>query len=477
MANAKPDSPPNQPSNRTRRPKRTPLPPPRDASSSRRPNQPDQAVAPGVIRDINDVTRRNKERASTNQLETIFQRQALAAAELFERAERANQLLSGARVQRYDSIDQPRLEEQTEEAPENQEEAETPDQTDQANQTGPSAVDRGKNAVGSQLKNVAGNQVKKAAVGQAEKLGLKAAAGVLTGGLSAEAEVGIGLVVWLGKHWKVIAAAFLILVAIIVVIVGLVISAAFQDPAQAGTSPIQQTNTGSTVQMTSLQKTLAGGIVTADLARQVLADSQKQRAATTNPKILAALDAVDRAANAIIAADAITDPTKKSQEIAHQSALLKQAIQDTLMSGPVANRVVSYAEAAIGSDNTLYYENPNIACASFVSTILKRVGALPPSCDIIRSTTALSHKLLSIGSQQIIADNTPISSAVISQLVPGDIVLFFRSNGSYIHSSIYVGNGNIVATSSSAKHVAQAGLLNYQPWRAISAFRLPEASQ
>lgn len=139
---------------------------------------------------------------------------------------------------------------------------------------------------------------------------------------------------------------------------------------------------------------------------------------------------------------------------------------------PVAARVANAALSHVGESNTLYYRDPNVACASFVSrTLQQALGA--NQFPFTSWAPDLPEMLRDRGWIQVLAPYTPISRWSVAQLQAGDVVMYSRSSGGFKHTEIFVGNGDTVGTSSSADRVLRKSLLTYPSWRYISAWRHP----
>ncbi len=151
------------------------------------------------------------------------------------------------------------------------------------------------------------------------RLSSSALGAFLTGGSSALLQAGLFAGSWLAKHWKQALAGVLILGFIgFVLLISLFGLANQTDAARDGTSPVQPVSIRSSVDISGLTAVLAGGKVTAESAQQVLDQITNLRSRfSDNSEALAALDAIEAAAKAIIA-----DPSTA----ASQGAIIKENI-------------------------------------------------------------------------------------------------------------------------------------------------------
>lgn len=120
----------------------------------------------------------------------------------------------------------------------------------------------------------------------------------------------------------------------------------------------------------------------------------------------------------------------------------------TIATGECAQKVVSFALAAVGDPTSKYLSSdPRHACAAFTSTILKEAGA------INRKEASAQDLWDKFTSTEVIPKGANLN---LSLLQPGDVVFFTATydNGRYFtHVGIYIGNDHVVNTSSSKTKV------------------------
>ncbi len=164
-------------------------------------------------------------------------------------------------------------------------------------------------------------------------------------------------------------------------------------------------------------------------------------------------------------------PAYKDYQKCITSSTAAASSGDQTASGNLAARIAETARSLVGTNNTDYNPDSANACASFVSTVLRRVGAFPNTCDFTPSAPALPGKLEKNGAVSVVPSNTPIGVDITRRLQPGDIILFNKTPTHYGHSGIYVGNGKFVAISSSRGVVREQDLLTYPSYRNYGAYR------
>lgn len=313
--------------------------------------------------------------------------------------------------------------------------------------------------LGQAATQAAGKQVGKQVAKQvAEKTALKTAIAAIPGiGEVAIAAFGLdALASKLKKNWPYILGGIFLLIFGIVVLFLTLLGFAGSGGAAAGSTPVQAVDTTSNTDLTGLAATLSGGKVTAAKAKQLLSTTATLRNQLAgNTAALTLLDDIDTAAKAIIA-------SPDENTINKQSDIINTKLDALFPLLPKALRILAIAQSLIGTPNSNYYSpDPVNACASFVSTVLKKAKVFPNSCPIIRRAPELPKELLSTGATQVVADNTLLTEAVKNQLKPGDIVLFNNNPTHFEHSSIYVGNGFVVAASARSvpPHVAKQDLI------------------
>lgn len=133
--------------------------------------------------------------------------------------------------------------------------------------------------------------------------------------------------------------------------------------------------------------------------------------------------------------------------------------------GPKAKLIVDTAFRLMQThpSSTDYYFQPEVACASFVSTVLEVAKIIPPSPllsnthvgDPRRYCPTLAAELTRLGAVQIIRGNLPLTEENLTRtLIPGDIIFYYRARtGRFGHVEVYVGGGKTVGNSSSRKQV------------------------
>ena len=132
------------------------------------------------------------------------------------------------------------------------------------------------------------------------------------------------------------------------------------------------------------------------------------------------------------------------------------AFQKFLCSEQMGQKIAQLAKEAVGNPTDLYYHHdPRHACAAFVSTILKQAGALD---RIVYSAQGLWDNT---NAQVVIPKGGNLNLAVLK---PGDVIYFKGTydNGRYFtHVGVYVGNDQVVNTSTSQLRVVSDSLSNY----------------
>jgi len=141
-----------------------------------------------------------------------------------------------------------------------------------------------------------------------------------------------------------------------------------------------------------------------------------------------------------------------------------------LAQGPCAQKVVQLALDAVGNPSAQYYpQNPGKACAAFTSTILKQAGA-------INFSTASAQELWDKSDGQIIIPKGGVLDLKLLQ--PADVVYFtdtWASNNYFTHVGIYVGNDQMVNTSSTKFTVENYSLTKYGHFAGAKRFCQSEA--
>lgn len=133
--------------------------------------------------------------------------------------------------------------------------------------------------------------------------------------------------------------------------------------------------------------------------------------------------------------------------------------------GPLAGRIVAMARSLVGNLNGVYYalDNKN-ACASFVSTVLIRSGAVVgreqiEGAGFTRSAALLTQTTERAGAVSVFAAPLPLTPANVLLAQPGDVVQFLKPGQTPHHSGIANGEGRVVATSSQAGAVSIYSML------------------
>lgn len=125
------------------------------------------------------------------------------------------------------------------------------------------------------------------------------------------------------KYWKSVAAVIVGGIVILGLLLALIIGAATNSPASAGTGQVSSINPSNTTEMSTLQKVLSGGVVTKEVAQQILNELPTLKTKYPEAQRQALLNDIEAAAQAIITnADSSKDPTVEQK----QSDVLKQKI-------------------------------------------------------------------------------------------------------------------------------------------------------
>jgi hypothetical protein len=140
----------------------------------------------------------------------------------------------------------------------------------------------------------------------------------------------------------------------------------------------------------------------------------------------------------------------------------------------LAGRISLLARSLRRTANRLYYRaNPRKACASFVSTVLIRAGAMLRS-RFTRSAASLPGVLARSGAHQVLPYGTRITPAVVAKLLPGDVIMFHHPGRRLSHSGVVTGRNRFVAISSSRRVVVEYDLLRFRSsFRCIRVYRFP----
>jgi cell wall-associated NlpC family hydrolase len=174
---------------------------------------------------------------------------------------------------------------------------------------------------------------------------------------------------------------------------------------------------------------------------------------------------------------------------ANQTSTAPDALQSgrlpAIGSGPTAQRIVERSQHLLrhASDSTFYYYDANVACASFVSQVLEDVGALP-STALPSNTHAGSEyryvpnylRLLpKAGAVRAIPGLLVLTEENVRRMQPGDIIMYFSDRKRrFAHTEIYVGDGQAIGNSSSAKRVTLHNVTRLRGiYPTFSCFRFP----
>jgi hypothetical protein len=141
----------------------------------------------------------------------------------------------------------------------------------------------------------------------------------------------------------------------------------------------------------------------------------------------------------------------------------------TLGGGALGPRIAAAAMARVGSPNSDYYPpDPNNACASFVSTVLRDVGLVPAADTYVtrRLFTTLANGLTKttekLGAVNVFGHEVPLTADVVRQIQAGDIIQFRNDSDVFDHSAVALGNGRLAGTTSSRHRIANDSILSYR---------------
>ncbi len=152
-------------------------------------------------------------------------------------------------------------------------------------------------------------------------------------------------------------------------------------------------------------------------------------------------------------------------------------------SGPLAQRIVQQAqfELQTAPDSHNYYVDARVACASFVSSVLEKVGAFPSTAlptnthqaSEYRSVPAFPRLLSSAGAVPAFQSNLSLIESNVEMMSPGDIILYFSDRHQrYGHTEIYIGNGLAIGNSSSAQRITSHRVTNLRgSYGSFTAYR------
>jgi hypothetical protein len=152
--------------------------------------------------------------------------------------------------------------------------------------------------------------------------------------------------------------------------------------------------------------------------------------------------------------------------------------------GARARTIVETAQRLMQThpSSTDYYFQAEVACASFVSTVLETAKIIPPSpllssnsvADPRRYCPTLPPFLTGQGAIRVTQGTLPLTEEnVIRTLIPGDIIFYYRdSRGRFGHVEIYVGDGKTIGNSSSRRQVTHHKAVNLRgTYQSFTAWR------
>jgi hypothetical protein len=144
-------------------------------------------------------------------------------------------------------------------------------------------------------------------------------------------------------------------------------------------------------------------------------------------------------------------------------------------SGPLAQRIYRSAVARLGTPNTLYWKDRNLACASFVSTVLTDVGLNSGPGDgrlFTRFARDLTRTTELMGARPVFPGHSiRLTPENLAQIQDGDIVqLQERGENHFSHSGVGEHGSQLVYASSSGFEIRRAVI--FERWSGFDQFQI-----
>lgn len=142
-----------------------------------------------------------------------------------------------------------------------------------------------------------------------------------------------------------------------------------------------------------------------------------------------------------------------------------------LGSGPLAAKIVAQAQYDLrtAADSHNYYVDGRVACASFVSAVLEKVGAFASTAlptdthqgSEYRYVPNFPRLLSARGAVPVFTNPISLTQSNVVMMSSGDIILYFSSrHGRFGHVEIYIGDGQAIGNSSSKQRITLHNVTN-----------------